>query len=437
MFLELNEDVDRALTQARTALTARGVEVSGRILVGLSGGADSSALLHCVSRHLGHQNRIQALHANHQLHPSAQSWADHCRRLCQDLRVPIALETLSVDTRGNLEDAARRARYDFFAHHMASGDVLMLAHHGQDQVETVLMRLFQGRGVLPMRRHGSLGQGVFIRPFMSRNKSCFLEYLDAHGVDWVDDPSNSDTTFDRNFLRNRVLPKAHRRWPSFVRGAQRSVDTLSAQHALLMHYVGQAGDEVPLDQVPQASELGVVWLRAYLAHREQFDVSDAALRELLRQWRASGRATLDLGSACVQIWRNSLYFESQSEFAPQPLSESTMVLPAGVPWQRQQLDLTPAAADDMDAIAYVGDLRLTCRDWLFEPSAGIADRLKRRFQQAGVPPWRRGQYPLLWDDIGLFCIPQIWQRANTQLSGDERLQYCAVQWRSKSPKLFR
>ena len=63
--------------------------------------------------------------------------------------------------------------------------------------------------------------------------------------------------------------------------------------------------------------------------------------------------------------------------------------------------------------------------------------LKKLFQEAGVPPWRRGQYPLLWDDIGLFCIPQIWQRANTQLSGDERLQYCAVQWRSKSPELFR
>jgi tRNA(Ile)-lysidine synthase len=74
--------------------------------------------------------------------------------------VPIALETLSVDTQGNLEDAARRVRYDFFARHMASGDVLMLAHHGQDQLETILMRLFQGRGVLPMRRHGSLGQGV-------------------------------------------------------------------------------------------------------------------------------------------------------------------------------------------------------------------------------------------------------------------------------------
>jgi hypothetical protein len=124
-----------------------------------------------------------------------------------------------------------------------------------------------------------------------------------------------------------------------------------------MHYVGQAGDEVPLDQVPQTTELGVVWLRAYLAHREQFDVSDAALRELLRQWRASGRATLDLGSTCVQIWRNSLYFESQSESAPQSLSDITTVLPARVPWQRHQLDLTPAAADDMDAIAYVGDLR--------------------------------------------------------------------------------
>lgn len=432
MFLELHEDIDRALTQAETALNARRVEGSGRILLGLSGGADSSALLHCLCRHLGQQYRIEALHANHQLHPDAQSWAEQSRQLCRDLQVPIILETLNVDTLGNLEAAARRARYDFFARHMEQGDVLMLAHHGQDQVETVLMRLIQGRGVLPMRRCGNLGQGVFVRPFLSRDKGCLLDYLGMHDVGWVDDPSNGDTTFDRNFLRDQVLPQVHQRWPNFVRGAQRSIDDLSAQHALLNHYVGQAADEVALDQVPQATELGVVWLRAYLAHRELFDVSDTALRELLRQWRTAGRATLDLGLACLQIWRDNLYFESQHESDPQPPSETFTVLPARVSWRKHELDLAPAAADDMGAIAYVGDLRVTCRDLLDVPAAGVADRLKRRFQQAGVPPWRRGQYPLLWDDVGLFCIPEIWQRANAQLSGHEARKYCAVQWAPQS-----
>ncbi len=437
MFIELFEDIDRALTQAETTLEARGVEVSGRILVGLSGGADSSALLHCVSRHLGQQHRIEALHANHQLHPSAQSWADHCRQLCQDLQVPMILETLNVETEGNLEAAARRVRYDFFARHMKSGDVLMLAHHGQDQVETVLMRVFQGRGVLPMRRYGILSQGVFIRPFLSQHKSRLLDYLSAHRIGCVDDPSNSDTSFDRNFLRNQVLTQVHQRWPSFIRGAQRSIDDLSAQQALLSHYVGQAGDEVPLDQIPQATELAVVWLRAYLAHRGQFSVSDTALQELLRQWRGAGRATLNLGSACLQIWQDSLYFEDQQAFDARPVSQVSAVLPTRVLWHTHQLDLAPAAADDTDAIAYVGDLKVTCRDLLVAPPAGVADRLKRRFQQAGIPPWRRGQYPLLCDDVGLFCIPGIWQRANTQLSGDEGREYCAVQWVSRSAELIR
>ena len=83
----------------------------------------------------------------------------------------------------------------------------MLAHHGQDQVETVLMRIFQGRGMLPMRRHGPLGPGLFIRPFLAQHKSRLVDYLRAHHVAWVDDPSNSDTMLDRNFLRTQVLPQ--------------------------------------------------------------------------------------------------------------------------------------------------------------------------------------------------------------------------------------
>jgi len=427
MFVELTKDIDQALAQAKMALKAREVEPSGRILVGLSGGADSCALLHCVRLHLGQRFRVQALHANHQLHPSSQSWADHCQQLCQDLQVPIALETLSVDAQGNLEAAARRARYDFFARHTELGDVLMLAHHGEDQVETVLMRMFQGRGVLPMRSHGPLGQGLFIRPFLSRDKSRLVDYLRAQGVAWVDDPSNGDTMFDRNFLRNQVLPHARQRWPSYVRGVQRSIDDLSAQRALTMHYVGQAGDEVSFHQIPQAMDLAVVWLRGYLAHRGQFGVSDSALRELLRQRQDSDRAYLDLGSACLRIWQDNLYFEPEYEFAEKRLSETPATVPGRVRWHKYQLDLAPAVADDADAVAYVGDLRVTCRDLLNAPPAGVADRLKRRFQLAGIPPWRRGQYPLLWDDIGLFCIPQIWQRANTQLSGVQACNYCVVQ----------
>ena len=213
MFVELFNDIDQALAQAKTVLQSREVEASGRLLVGLSGGADSCALLHSLQCHLGQQYRVHALHANHQLHPNAQSWADHCQQLCQKLQVPITLETLSVDAKGNLEAAARRARYDFFARHTESGDVLMLAHHGQDQVESLLMRTFQGRGMLPMRRHGPLGPVFFIRPFLAQHKSRLVDYLRAHHVAWVDDPSNSDTMLDRIFY----VPKYY---PRFVSGGQ-------------------------------------------------------------------------------------------------------------------------------------------------------------------------------------------------------------------------
>ena len=287
----------------------------------------------------------------------------------------------------------------------------MLAHHGQDQVETVLMRIFQGRGMLPMRRHGPLGPGLFIRPFLAQHKSRLVDYLRAHHVAWVDDPSNSDTMLDRNFLRTQVLPQVRQRWPSYAHGVQRSVDDLSAHRALLMHYVGQAGDETPFQQIPQATELAVVWLRGYLAHRGQFGVSDAALHELLRQRQDSDRGYLDLGSACLRIWRDKLYFEPVSESGEKGLSE---IFCDGADASAMEQIQTGSGTGDRRR----GRRRCVC----WRPQGDLSrfaectpGRCRRSTEATLSACWHSalaaGAIPLLWDDIGLFCIPQIWQRA--------------------------
>ncbi len=168
MFQELAETLERSLKEMRGY--AHGHQ--GRVFVALSGGADSTALLHSTRALLHGGDELYALHADHQLHAKSGQWRSHCQALCRSLGVPLIAECLSIVAKGNLEAAARQARYEFFARHLGPNDILMLAHHRQDQLESVLLRLFQGRGVMPMRGHGALGSGHFVRPFINIENSC-------------------------------------------------------------------------------------------------------------------------------------------------------------------------------------------------------------------------------------------------------------------------
>ncbi len=134
MTTALHEILDQALAQFAEAHSA-----PKRLVIALSGGADSTALLVAASKHLSHRYPMLALHGDHQLNPDSAAWAEHCRMLCQGLGVPIQVGSLSVADQGNLEAAARQARYEFFLEHLEAGDVLLLGHHLQDQAETFLL----------------------------------------------------------------------------------------------------------------------------------------------------------------------------------------------------------------------------------------------------------------------------------------------------------
>ena len=150
-------------------------ELTGKLNVALSGGGDSTALLVATTRMFGPAS-VRALHANHKLHSRSDDWAAHCQDLCASLQVESVVAELKLGT-GNVEGAAREARYDFFRCHLQADDLLLLGHHGQDQLETVLMRLIQGRSSLPMRAQGRLGEGHFLRPFLAMEQQQLAEYL--------------------------------------------------------------------------------------------------------------------------------------------------------------------------------------------------------------------------------------------------------------------
>jgi tRNA(Ile)-lysidine synthase len=181
-----------------------------RLVVGLSGGIDSVVLLHAVLAELG---PVTAVHVHHGLSPHADRWEEHCRSLCQRWEVPLEVARVEVEraSADGLEGAARRARHAVYRE--LAADWILLGHHRGDRAETMLFNLLRGAGVrgagaMPVR------SGRILRPLLTVGRSDIADYAEAHGLPWVDDHSNADTRYSRNYLRHDVLPAIGSRFPA-------------------------------------------------------------------------------------------------------------------------------------------------------------------------------------------------------------------------------
>lgn len=175
-------------------------------------------LLHAATR-LGLGERLRAVHVHHALSPHADVWAAHCQRLCTQLGVALSVQCVQVPRDGGegIEAAARQVRYAAFA--ACDADVLLLAHHQGDLAETVLFNLLRGSGVagasgMPVER--PLGRVRLLRPWLDLAPQAVAAYADAEGLAWIEDESNEDRAFSRNFLRHEILPPLLARFPAGV-----------------------------------------------------------------------------------------------------------------------------------------------------------------------------------------------------------------------------
>ena len=199
------------------AALATRVPARAKLAVGLSGGLDSMVLLDLMTRIAArHDWRLSAIHVNHQISRNADAWAAFCRRECRARGVPLKVVRVTVPRGNSLERAARDARYH--AYQRCGATHLALAHHQDDQAETVLLRLLRGAGVrgmaaMPvMRGEGTL---VIVRPLLHTPRSELEAYAREHKLNWITDDSNADTHYLRNFLRQDILPRIEARVPAW------------------------------------------------------------------------------------------------------------------------------------------------------------------------------------------------------------------------------
>ena len=198
-----------------------------RIIVAYSGGLDSTVLLHLVKNlAIKLHHRILAVHVNHRLHPDADDWAKHCRR--QATHIDVAFQTIAVQIPAahpkGLEAAARDARYEALQSIMTMNDLLLTAHHQNDQAETVLLRLLRGSGTTGIKaiaEYRTLDIGALARPLLYSSHSDIRRYARENGLRYLEDPSNDDIKHARNYLRHLVVPVVAKRWPQWYKTVAR------------------------------------------------------------------------------------------------------------------------------------------------------------------------------------------------------------------------
>jgi tRNA(Ile)-lysidine synthase len=382
-----NERPDEVARAVDHALGLAGLE-GRRAIVALSGGVDSVVLLHAVhALQAKYRLSLRAVHVDHGLSPNAARWAQFCRRYCRALGIPISVRRVKFSRKGKgLEAAAREARYAVLGSMPA--DVIVLAHHLDDQAETVLLNLLrgaEGRGASAMPEVGVLGDKTLLRPLLAISRSTIVEYAEGHGLQWIEDESNAEEAFTRNFLRRRVGPLLSERFPRWRENLARA-----ARHF--------AASELDANRL----------LREFLREKGLRAPSEAKLRELLRQLVAGGpRTEVRHDGAVVRLYRGKVHVKPDSP--PQALSalpwggERRVELPRGM--GKVLFRSAPKRGHGLDPGLVRGGA------WRFERRRG-GERLqpdprrprrtlKNLFQEAGVPPWERDAMPLLFcgDDL--------------------------------------
>ena len=195
------------------------------IALGLSGGADSVVLLHLLRQlAVRYAWRLSAVHVHHGISPQADAWAAFCADLCVRENIPLQIERVNIAPLRHLgiEAAARTLRHAALARQQV--DFIALAHHQDDQVETLLLQLLRGAGVrgvsaMPVFKRRD-GASAIVRPLLDIARSTLLAYAQQHALQWVEDESNADDAYPRNFLRHRVLPLLQQRFPAYQSGRQ-------------------------------------------------------------------------------------------------------------------------------------------------------------------------------------------------------------------------
>ena len=389
------------------------------LLVAYSGGVDSTVLLHALTQ-LKQQQRpdlqLSAIYIHHGLSQNADSWARHCQQQCQIWQVPLIIEKVRLDPMaGNIEQQARNARYQAIYRHLKSDQMLCTAQHLDDQCETFLLALKRGSGpaglsAMPVESNRHL------RPLLTISRQQIEAYANRHQLTWIEDESNQDDHYDRNFLRLKVLPLINQRWPQFSQMVARSASLCQQQEALInelldndFHQLLTTQGQLRLSPLINYSEykrnaILRMWFR-------QQGVMMPSQKQLALIWQTVVEAKEDanpkfvLHNKQIRRYQNQLYllplYDDTEHLVINWDLTSPLVLPDNIgqlqSHYQHDLNCRLPQADEAVTVRFhaQGRLQIVNRQG--------SRAIKKIWQEHQIPPWMRTRTPLIYYNEQLIC----------------------------------
>lgn len=415
-----------------------GFPSGSRFAVAYSGGLDSIVLLHAMHHALtlaSHSRgdvpafSLRAIHVNHGLSPRADQWQSLCEQTCAHLGVPLHCEriTLDSDKPANLESQARDLRYGVFERQLEEQECLLMAHHLDDQAETFLLRSLRGagpRGLAAVPKRRTLGRATVFRPLLAVSRAELEAYAQSTMLSWVEDESNANQSFDRNYCRHALLPQIEQRWPAYRESWQRSAALCAEADSLLdeLALIDYEANKCPLPTMLNAENLQSLsqarqrnllryWLSLAGAPDPGWNILTQIVQELIPA-AVDAQPEIRWHSAAAKVvlhrYRQHLYLHPDFEDKPS-LSEGQ--------WQAKDTlhlegnGLLYAQTSAGGGLRVAGNQPLSLRYRQGGESCKLQGRrtrsVKKILQDANVVPWLRDRVPLLYSDGELICIPGI------------------------------
>ena len=394
----MTADANALVKNLYSLLDAYGLQ-GQRVCVALSGGMDSVVLLHALAMlRTPASIKLSAIHVNHGISPNAPSWVEFCRQTCLALDVPCDVATLAhvrADG-GGLERAARDARYAVFA--AVDADVLCMAHHQNDRAETLLLNLFRGagpQGLAAMPGTRFLNGKRLLRPFIDVPRSELLAWAQAQDIRWIEDESNKDLHFRRNYMRHVVLPAVSEQFPGVVGVLARTAAQMQDQTRLLARLADIDAKSCQDDTGHLIASLLAVQpaevVQNVLKHRlnaagVHIPAASrlAALSSQLRTVQTGSEIFVRMGQVGIHVWRDRLWIDPAMRMAcpdAQPLQTG------GMQWPDGQLQVS--ASGESLVVAPLG------QGQRFQPRGRCRDAVTELLRARGIPPWVRPRLPAL------------------------------------------
>lgn len=422
----------------------RQADQPARYIVGFSGGLDSTALLHALCALNSGNVPVVAVHVDHGLQPDSGDWAKHCEDVAAGMGAAYRCLSVSVQLESGKgpEASAREARYAALRNEMRAGDWLFSAHHREDQAETLLLNLVRGAGPAGIAGIGAIrrfGPGWLVRPMLDVERADLQDYAAVEGLEWIEDPSNRDRRFDRNFLRHDILPRLGARWPDIAQRLQRSArhageaaELLGDLAAIDLRALGNRAERLPIAlllTLSPARQRNVI--RHALKKLGLSTPTEVQLRRILDEVmpaREDAQPLVSWPGTSVRRYRDRLYLlPEELQDAPQPaqVTGDRIQLGGGL----GVLSIQGDAAEGLSQALVDDGLRLEYRQGgeEFRPHGQSHTRkLKKLLQQEAIVPWMRDRIPLLYAGDRLIAVGDFWLAADAVVKNG-----IAVHWHDR------